>query len=34
VRIGFGGDPLALTRALDYLGETLDTVPCPQHAAR
>ena len=30
LRIGFGGDPLALTRALDYIGEMLDTVPCPQ----
>ena len=26
-RIGFGGDPLALTRALDHIGEVLDTVP-------
>ncbi len=31
LRIGFGGDPLALTRALDYIGEVLDTVPCPHH---
>jgi aspartate/methionine/tyrosine aminotransferase len=29
LRIGFGGDPLALTRALDHIGEILDTVPCP-----
>jgi aspartate/methionine/tyrosine aminotransferase len=34
LRIGFGGDPLALTRALDYIGDMLDTVPCPQHVAR
>lgn len=27
LRIGFGGDPLALTRALDHIGELLDTVP-------
>jgi hypothetical protein len=27
LRIGFGGDPLALTRALDHIGEVLDTVP-------
>lgn len=34
LRIGFGGDPLALTRALDHIGEVLDTVPCPHDAAR
>ena len=34
LRIGFGGDPLALTRALDHIGEVLDTFPCPQDAAR
>jgi aspartate/methionine/tyrosine aminotransferase len=28
LRIGFGGDPLALTRALDHIAEVLDTVPC------
>jgi len=27
IRVGFGGDPLALTRALDQIGEVLDTVP-------
>jgi len=32
LRIGFGGDPLALTRALDHIGELLDTIPCPQNA--
>jgi aspartate/methionine/tyrosine aminotransferase len=34
LRIGFGGDPLALTRALDYIGEMLDSVPCPQSVSR
>ena len=29
LRIGFGGDPLALTRALDHIAEVLDTVPSP-----
>jgi aspartate/methionine/tyrosine aminotransferase len=29
LRIGFGGDPLALTRALDHIGELLDQVPLP-----
>lgn len=27
LRIGFGGDPLALTRALELIGEVLDAVP-------
>jgi aspartate/methionine/tyrosine aminotransferase len=27
LRIGFGGDPLALTRALELIGEVLDTLP-------
>ena len=27
LRIGFGGDPLALTRALEIIGEVLDTIP-------
>jgi hypothetical protein len=27
LRIGFGGDPLALTRALELTGEVLDTLP-------
>jgi aspartate/methionine/tyrosine aminotransferase len=27
LRIGFGADPLALTRALEHIGELLDTVP-------
>jgi len=30
LRIGFGGDPLALTRALEIVGEVLDTIPCSQ----
>ena len=34
LRIGFGGDPLALTRALDHIGEVLDTVPAALNAAR
>ena len=34
LRIGFGGDPLALTRALEHIGEVLDTVPCALDAAR
>ena len=34
LRIGFGGDPLALTRALDHIGEMLDTVPCAQDVTR
>ena len=34
LRVGFGGDPLALTRALDHIGEVLDTVPCAQDATR
>jgi aspartate/methionine/tyrosine aminotransferase len=27
LRIGFGGDPLVLTRALELIGEVLDTLP-------
>jgi aspartate/methionine/tyrosine aminotransferase len=27
LRVGFGGDPLALTRALELIGEVLDTLP-------
>jgi aspartate/methionine/tyrosine aminotransferase len=34
LRIGFGGDPLALTRALDLIGDTLDAVRQTQGAAR
>ena len=34
LRVGFGGDPLALTRALDQIGELLDSVPCPHNAVR
>ena len=34
LRIGFGGDPLALGRALDHIGEVLDTVPCAQDVTR
>lgn len=30
LRIGFGGDPVALTRALQIIGEVLDTIPCSQ----
>lgn len=30
LRIGFGGDPLALTRALELIGGVLDGVPCPR----
>ncbi|MGB2714864.1 MAG: aminotransferase class I/II-fold pyridoxal phosphate-dependent enzyme [Vicinamibacterales bacterium] len=32
LRIGFGGDPLALTRALELIGEVLDTVPLQECA--
>ena len=34
LRIGFGGDPLALTRALELIGEVLDTVSCQQDVSR
>lgn len=30
LRIGFGGDPVALMRALELIGDVLDTVPCPR----
>ena len=32
LRIGFGGDPLTLTRALELIGEVLDTVPLQECA--
>lgn len=34
LRIGFGGDPLALTRALELTGQVLDSVPCKQDVPR
>ena len=34
LRIGFGGDPLALTRALELTGEALDAVPCQYDVPR
>jgi aspartate/methionine/tyrosine aminotransferase len=34
IRIGFGGDPLALTRALELTGQVLDSVPCKQDVPR
>ena len=34
VRIGFGGEPHALSMALGHIGEVLDSVPCPQDAKR
>ena len=34
LRIGFGGDPLALTRALELTGEVLDSVPCKHDVPR
>ena len=33
LRIGFGADPLALTRALDHLGELLDVIPLGANGA-
>lgn len=33
LRIGFGADPVALARALDLIGEMLDTVPLPADRA-
>jgi aspartate/methionine/tyrosine aminotransferase len=33
-RIGFGGDPLALTRALELMGKVLDSVPCKHDVPR
>jgi aspartate/methionine/tyrosine aminotransferase len=34
LRIGFGGDPLALTRALELTGKLLDTVPAKHDVPR
>jgi aspartate/methionine/tyrosine aminotransferase len=34
LRIGFGGDPLALTRALELVAKVLDTVPCKHDVPR
>ncbi len=34
LRIGFGGDPLVLTRALELIGKVLDTVPCKHDVPR